>query len=148
MIMAISEFERLFREAASLDVDKNDLKRLSNFLGKKIYDLLVVAERNAKYNGRDVIFEPDVPVTKGLQETVREFESMDVALKLEPVLDHLAGLPPLDLEVSEDVRKLLPKLAGALVVATARVLKALDPGLKNPQTEHWERLETVFDQLI
>ncbi len=148
MIMAVSEFERLFREAASLDVDKNDLKRLSNFLGKKIYDLLVVAERNAKYNGRDVIFEPDVPVTKGLQETVREFEGMDVALKLEPVLDHLAGLPPLDLEVSEDVRKLLPKLAGALVVAAARVLKALEPGLKNPQTEHWERLETVFDQLI
>jgi len=148
VIMAVSEFERLFREAASLNVDKNDLKRLSNFLGKKIYDLLVVAERNAKYNGRDVIYEPDVPVTKGLQETVREFESMDVALKLEPVLDYLAGLPPLDLEVSEDVRKLLPRLAGALVVAAARVLKALEPGLKNPQNEHWERLEAVFDQLI
>ena len=148
MIMAVSEFERLFREAASLDIDKNDIKRLSDFLGKKIYDLLVVAERNAKYNGRDVIYEPDVPVTKGLQETIQEFEKMDVALRLEPVLDHLAGLPPMDLEVSEDVRKLLPKLAGALVVAAARVLKALDPGLKNPQTEHWERMEEVFDQLI
>ena len=148
MIMAVSEFERLFREAASLNIDKNDLKRLSNFLGKKIYDLLVVAERNAKYNGRDIIYEPDVPITKGLQETIQEFEKMDVALKLEPVLDHLAGLPPMDLEVSEDVRKLLPKLAGALVVAAARVLKALDPGLKNPQTEHWERMEEVFDQLI
>jgi len=148
VIMAVSEFERLFREAASLNIDKNDLKRLSNFLGKKIYDLLVVAERNAKYNGRDIIYEPDVPVTKGLQETIREFESFDVALKLEPVLDYLAGLPPLDLEVSEDVRKLLPKLAGALVVAAARVLKTLEPGLKNPQTEHWERMETIFDQLI
>lgn len=148
MIMAVSEFERLFREAASLDIDKNDIKRLSDFLGKKIYDLLVVAERNAKYNGRDIIYEPDVPVTKGLQETIQEFEKMDVALRLEPVLDHLAGLPPMDLEVSEDVRKLLPKLAGALVVAAARVLKALDPGLKNPQTEHWERMEEVFDQLI
>jgi len=148
VIMAVSEFERLFREAASLDIDKNDIKRLSDFLGKKIYDLLVVAERNAKYNGRDVIYEPDVPVTKGLQETIQEFEKMDVALRLEPVLDHLAGLPPMDLEVSEDVRKLLPKLAGALVVAAARVLKALDPGLKNPQTEHWERMEEVFDQLI
>ncbi|WP_457630912.1 DUF1931 family protein [Oceanithermus sp.] len=148
MIMAVSEFERLFREAASLDIDKNDLKRLSDFLGKKIYDLLVVAERNAKYNGRDIIFEPDVPVTRGLQETVRDFEKMDVALKLEPVLDYIAGLPPLDLEVSEDVRKLLPRLAGGLVVAAARVLKQLDPALKNPQTEHWERLEAVFDQLI
>jgi len=148
VIMAVSEFERLFREAASLDIDKNDLKRLSDFLGKKIYDLLVVAERNAKYNGRDIIFEPDVPVTRGLQETVRDFEKMDVALKLEPVLDYIAGLPPLDLEVSEDVRKLLPRLAGGLVVAAARVLKQLDPALKNPQTEHWERLEAVFDQLI
>ena len=148
MIMAISEFERLFRKAASLDIDKNDIKRLSDFLGKKIYDLLVVAERNAKYNGRDIIYEPDVPVTKGLQETIQEFEKMDVALRLEPVLDHLAGLPPMDLEVSEDVRKLLPKLAGALVVAAARVLKVLDPGLKNPQTEHWERMEIIFDQLI
>ena len=148
MIMGVAQFERLFREAASLDIDKNDLKRLSDFLGKKIYDLLVVAERNAKYNGRDIIYEPDVPVTKGLQETIRDFEAMDVAVALEPVLDHLAGLPPLDLEVSEDVRALLPKLAGALVVAAARVLRELEPGLKNPQTEHWERLERVFDQLI
>jgi len=148
MIMGVTQFERLFREAASLDVDKNDLKRLSDFLGKKIFDLLVVAERNAKYNNRDIIYEPDVPVTKGLQETIRAFEAMDVAVALEPVLDHLAGLPPLDLEVSEDVRALLPKLAGGLVVAVARVLRELEPGLKNPQTEHWERLERVFDQLI
>ncbi len=148
MIMRVPQFERLFRQAASLDVDKDDLKRLSDFLGEKIYDLLVVAERNAKYNARDVIYEPDLPVTKGLAETLREFEQMDVAPELEPVLEHLAGLPPLDLEVSEDVRALLPKLAGALVVAAARVLRELDPDVKNPQTEHWERLERVFDQLI
>ncbi len=148
MIMAATKFERLFREAAALDVDKNDLKRLSDFLGRKIYDLLVVAERNAKYNARDIIYEPDLPVTKGLQETIREFMQMDVAPELEPVLDHLAGLPPLDLEVSDDVRALLPKLAGALVVAAARVIRELDPNVKNPQSEHWERLERVFDLLI
>lgn len=146
--MRVSQFERLFRQAASLDVDKDDLKRLSGFLGKKIYDLLVVAERNAKYNGRDVIYEPDLPVTKGLAETMREFEQMDVAPELEPVLDYLSGLPPLDLEVSDDVRALLPKLAGALTVAAARVIRELDPEVKNPQTEHWERLERVFDLLV
>lgn len=148
MIMRVPQFERLFRQAASLDVDKDDLKRLSDFLGKKIYDLLVVAERNAKYNGRDVVLEPDLPVTKGLQETIRAFEQLDVAAELEPVLDHLAGLPPLDLEVGDDVRALLPKLAGALVVAAARVIRELDPDVKNPRTEHWERLERVFDLLV
>jgi len=148
VIMRVPQFERLFRQAASLDVDKDDLKRLSDFLGKKIYDLLVVAERNAKYNGRDVVLEPDLPVTKGLQETIRAFEQLDVAAELEPVLDHLAGLPPLDLEVGDDVRALLPKLAGALVVAAARVIRELDPDVKNPRTEHWERLERVFDLLV
>ena len=100
MLMKIAEFEKLFRLAAGLDVDKDDLKRLSDFLRNKIHDLLVVAERNAKYNARDIIFEPDLPITKGLQETIREFRQMDVALELKPVLDALATLPPLDLTVS------------------------------------------------
>jgi len=148
VLMAVSQFERLFRQAASLDVDKNDLKRVSDFLAGKIHDLLVVAEKHAKYNGRDVIYRPDLPITRGLEETIRDFEGMDVALSLQPVLDRLAGLPPLDLEVGDDVRELLPKLAGALVVALARVLKTLDPDLKNPQTEHWERAEAIFNLLI
>ena len=121
MLMKVAEFERLFRQAAGLDVDKNDLKRVSDSLRDKLYDLLAVAERNAKYNGR---------------------------LELKPVLDALAALPPLDLEVAEDVRNLLPELAGALVVAYARVLKELDPALKNPQTEHHERAERVFNLLL
>lgn len=148
MLMKIAEFEKLFRLAAGLDVDKNDLKRLSDFLRHKIYDLLVVAERQAKYNGRDIILEPDLPLTKGLQETLKEFRAMDTTLELKPVLDDLAALPPLDLEISEDVRNLLPEIAGALVVAYARVLKELDPRLKNPQTEHHERAERVFNLLL
>ena len=148
MLMKVAEFERLFRQAAGLDVDKNDLKRVSDFLRDKLYDLLAVAERNAKYNGRDLIFEPDLPIAKGLQETLQEFRRMDTALELKPVLDALAALPPLDLEVAEDVRNLLPELAGALVVAYARVLKELDPALKNPQTEHPERAERVFNLLL
>lgn len=96
MLMKVAEFERLFRQAAGLDVDKNDLKRVSDFLRNKLYDLLAVAERNAKYNGRDLIFEPDLPIAKGLQETLQEFRRMDTALELKPVLDALAALPPLD----------------------------------------------------
>jgi len=52
-------------------VDKNDLKRLSDFLRNKIHDLLLVAEKNAKYNARDILFEPDLPIPKGLQETLQ-----------------------------------------------------------------------------
>ncbi|MEJ5337517.1 MAG: DUF1931 family protein [Thermus sp.] len=148
MLMKVAEFERLFREAAGLDVDKNDLKVLSDFLRNKLHDLLLLAERNAKYNGRDIVFEPDLPVTKGLSETLKEFRTLGVALELKPVLEALAALPPLDLAISEDVERLLPELAGALVVAYARVIRELDPAVKNPTPEHHERARRVFDLLL
>ncbi|WP_018111676.1 DUF1931 family protein [Thermus igniterrae] len=148
MLMQVAEFERLFRQAASLDVDKNDLKRLSDFLRDRLYDLLVVAERNAKYNGRDIISEPDLPLTRGLQESLQAFRRLDTRLALTPVLESMAALPPLDLEMAEEVRALLPELAGALVVAYAKVLKELDPALKNPEPAHHERAERIFRLLL
>lgn len=107
--------------------------------------MTVVAERNAKYNGRDIVY--DLPVTKGLQETLHTFRKMGVSLELKPVLEALAALPPLDLEVSEEVRALLPELAGALVVAYAQVIRELDPKVKNPDVEQYERARKVFNLL-
>ena len=82
--MGIPEFERFFREAASLDVDKDDLKRFSDFIHQKIADMLTVAQARANANGRDVIDEPDLPITKGLQERIHEYrklgQSVDKAL--------------------------------------------------------------------
>jgi len=71
MLMKVAEFEKLFRLAAGLDVDKDDLKRLSDFLRNKIHDLLVVAERNAKHNAGDILFEPDLPITRASRRPSR-----------------------------------------------------------------------------
>ncbi len=148
MLMGVAEFERLFRLAASLDVDKDDLKRLSDFVRDKLHDLLIMAERTAKANGRDIILDIDVPVTKGLQELIREFETTEVAPKLEPILDQLVHISKLDLGFSEELQGLIPKLAGALTMAVAKTMKAIDPELKNPQTEHWEQAEMIFNLLL
>ncbi|MDX2577049.1 DUF1931 family protein [Streptomyces scabiei] len=61
--MSIARFEKFFRAAAGLDVDKNDLKRYSDFVDAKLYDLLTVAQATAKANGRDVIRTCDLPIT-------------------------------------------------------------------------------------
>ncbi len=148
MIMGVAKFERLFRVAAQLDVDKDDLKRLTEFVNRKLHDLMLMGVVAAKANGRDVIRLYDLPITKGLQETLREFKKMDVELELEPILDQLAGLPQVELEYDEEVRAHLPELVGAITVALARTFKILDGDLKNPQTEHWERAQRIFDQLL
>ncbi|GAA5026633.1 hypothetical protein GCM10023317_73930 [Actinopolymorpha pittospori] len=50
--------------------------------------------------------------------------------------------------ISETTREKLPDIAGGLSVALARTFKVLEPGLKNPQTEHWERSFQIFGQLL
>ena len=147
-LMGVSQFERLFREAASLDVDKSDLKRLSDFLGQKLHDMLIVAQAKAKANHRDIIEYYDLPITKGLQEIIHQFRRMEIGLELKPILENLATLPQLDLEYSAETREKLPEIIGGLTVALARAFKTIDPEVKNPQTEHWDKAEAIFNTLL
>ncbi len=147
-IMAVARFESLFRKSASLDVDKDDLKRLGDLLGKKLYDLLVVAKATAKANGRDIVLAHDLPVTAGLRRSIHDFDELDEELALDPILERLAVHPPLEMTYGADVDELLPHLLGGLTVALARTFRILDPSLVNPTTTHWERAVAVFDTLL
>ena len=147
-VMAIAKFERFFRLAASLDVDKSDLKRYGDFVNDKIYDLLLRAQAAAKANGRDVIEPHDLPITKGLQERIHEFRRIDEQIELQPILDQLAARPPLDLAYSEETESRFPEIAGGISVALAHSFKVIDPDLKNPQTKHWECVLRIFDLLL
>jgi hypothetical protein len=129
-VMGVARFERFFRTAARLDVDKQDLKRYNEFINHKIYDLLLRAEAAAKANGRDII------------------EPFDLPIELQPILDYLTARPPLDLAYSDTTEGRLPAIAGGLSVALARSFKILDPDLKNPETKHWERCFQIFDLLL
>jgi hypothetical protein len=147
-LMGISRFERFFRAAASLDVDKDDLRRYNDFVNRKVYDLLLIGQATAKANSRDVVEPWDLPITKGLQESVHEFKRMDEEVELRPILEQLANLPPLDLAYSDETEARLPGIVGGLSLGLARTFKVIDPKVKNPQTEHWERVFQVFDLLL
>jgi Domain of unknown function (DUF1931) len=147
-LMGVAKFERLFRTAARLDVDKQDLRRYSDFINQKVYDLLLRGEAAAKANGRDIVQPFDLPITKGLQESIHAFRELDEKIELKPILDQITALPPLDLAVSVETEARLPTIVGGLSVALARSFKILDPDLKNPQTVHWKRCFQIFDLLL
>ena len=135
---------RFFR----ITVDKQDLKRYSDFINRKIYDLLVQAEAVAKANGR-VIIEPfDLPITRGLQQSIHEFENIDEQIELRPILDHLTAQPPLELAHAEDTEARLPEVVGGLSVAFARAFKIIDGDLKSPASRHWQQCFRIFDLLM
>jgi hypothetical protein len=147
-VYAISKFERFFRAVASLDIDKEDLKRYDDFINTVIYDLLLRGQATAKANDRVVVERFDLPITKGLQESIHAFRGIDTEVDLKPALARLVRLPPLDLALSEETDAALPGIAGGVSVALARTFKLIDPTLKNPQTEHWERCFRIFELLL
>jgi hypothetical protein len=147
-VMGVSKFERFFRAAASLDVDKDDLKRYNKFLDHKISDMFLIAKAAANANDRDVIEPVDLPITKGLQESIHQFRKLDQDIEVRPLIEQLLATPALDIAISEETQAKLPGVAGGLSLALARSFRIIEPGLKNPATEHWERVFQVFDLLL
>jgi Domain of unknown function (DUF1931) len=147
-VMGVTRFERFFRAAAGLDVDKEDLKRYGDFVNRKVYDLLIRGAAVAKANGRDLIQPVDLPITKGMQENIHRFKEVDETVEMRPILNHLIARPPLDLDLSEETEAELYVVAGGLSIALARTFKMIDPHLKNPQARHWERSFQIFDLLL
>ncbi|WP_245344116.1 DUF1931 family protein [Bradyrhizobium japonicum] len=144
----VRQFQRLFREAAGLNLDKADLKRYEEFIDHRIYRLLLRAEADAKAGG-DVLIEPwNLPITAGLQECIEQFRKMDETIELASILDHLAHRPPLQFSYSDETEAMLPDLAGGLGVALARALKIIEPDLNNPQTKEWELASRIFELLL
>src|SRR5580704_9975551 len=76
-VMGFTKFERFFRAAGGVDIDRDDIKRYLDFVNDALYDLLLIGQATAKANVRDVILPWDLPVTKGLQESVHAFERLE-----------------------------------------------------------------------
>ena len=147
-LTSIARFERFFRAAAGLNVDKSDLKRYTDFVNQKTYDLLLIGQAHAKANARSLIEPFDLPITKGLQECIHRFREMDETIELQPILDHITRLPPLDLEYSDDTRNELAQIVGGLSVALAQSFLVIDPRVKHPNAGHWERAFQLFILLL
>ena len=110
-VTGVARFERFFRVAAGIQVDRQNLRRYQEFINHKIHDLLRRGEAAAKANGRDIIKPFDLPITKGLQESIHAFRNIDEDLELDPILERVLWEPPLDLAIGTDTEERLPAIA-------------------------------------
>jgi hypothetical protein len=127
-VMGFTKFERLFRAAAEVSVDRDDMQAYLDFVNEVIYDLLIIAQ--------------------GLQESMHQFGRLDQEIELRGVLESLAARPPLDVTLDDETQARLPLIFGGISVALARTFKAIDAEVKAVHTEEWERAFTVFRLLV
>jgi len=144
----VPRIQGLFRQAGAVDIDKNDVKRYQDFLNEHLFDLLLAAGVVARSDGRDIVRPTDLPLTRGMQENIQEFREVDGELDLVPLLADLITVPTLDVALDEGTEALLPELAGGLSVALARTFRVVEPELKNPDTEAWDRASAIFRILL
>jgi hypothetical protein len=147
-VMGFVKFERFFRAAGSVDVDRDDVKRYLDFVNDAVYDLLVMGQAAAKANVRDVILPWDLPITKGLQESIHRFQSIDEEIELRPILEDLAARPPLDAALTEDTEARLPLIFGGISVALARTFKIIEAERRAVHSQEWERAFHLFRLLV
>jgi hypothetical protein len=147
-VQGIHQIDTFFRVAASLEIDKEDIRRYYEFVDRKIADLLLMAQNTAKANGHVSVELREIPVTKGLQESMHAFEPLDMDIGLERILGRSVPEPPADLALSDEAEARLPAIAGGLSLALARTFKTIDPQTKHPATEQWERAFRIFDLLL
>src|ERR1700761_2921532 len=95
-VMGFTKFERLFRAAGGVSVDRDDIKGYLDFVNDTLYDLLLIGQASAKANVRDIIEPGDLPVAKGLQESTHAFQRLEEEIELGPILESLAARPALD----------------------------------------------------
>jgi hypothetical protein len=60
-------------------VDKNDVRRFREFVDEQIDGIAIAGRDAAKWTVRDVIAPQDLPITKGVQERMREFDKLEAA---------------------------------------------------------------------
>jgi hypothetical protein len=147
-VIEVAKFEHFFRVTAGLEIDKENIKRHQDFVYEKLYGLLLRGQAAAQANHRDVLEPWDLPIAKGLQELIHEFGRIDADVELEPVLQYLAARPPLKVVLSEATEKQLAPVVGGVSLAVAVTFKTIDPALKYPTSEHWDRVRRIFDLLL
>jgi hypothetical protein len=140
----IPELQRFFREAGGVDVDKADLDRYRAFVDEKVDDIAIAGRDAAIWNGRDVIAPQDLPITKGLQEQMREFGKLEAAGDVRQWLGQTLRRPPDDVTFGEETEGVLTEVFGGLSIALARSFRIVDPDVKSPGSQDWERVYSVF----
>jgi Domain of unknown function (DUF1931) len=140
----IPVFQHFFRSVGGIKIDKNDVRRFRKFIDEEIDDIAISGRNSATWNGRDVVVAQDLPITKGVQERMREFDKLEEAQEIRELLRQVVRQPPGDVTFADETEDLLPELFGGLSIALARSFRVVDPTVSNPSPEHWDRAFTLF----
>ena len=146
-VVGFTKLQAIFRKGASLDIAKGHAKDITDIVDKKVYDLLVAGERNAKYNDRDVIWYSDLPLTNGLEKTIDEFKKLEEELDAKDVVETMAHYPA-TIALEAELEKRLPEIAGGLLLSVAKTMRVIDHSDRSVDHELIKKAKEILDLTV
>ena len=148
-IIGLSRLEALYRTFTGLDLDKGRAEAILDLASRKLEDLFIAGLERAYARGSDVVEIIDLPITKGLRNTIEEYKRErerlnDPRLDLAPIVDYLTGRIT-GLVIGESARSELQDLTAAILLLAGRVIKTIDPTTRKPSKEDIERARKILD---
>jgi len=151
-IVGLTRLEALYRTFVGLDLDKGRARRILEIATKKLEDLFREGQEKAWARGSDVVEWSDLPLTRGLRQTIefykRERERLnDPRLDLTPIVERLEQEIK-GLVIGESVKENLQDLAATVLLLIGYVIKNIDPKARKPSNEDIERARRILDLTI
>jgi hypothetical protein len=79
---------------------------------------------------------------------MRAFSSLDESDELRRLLRDSLRRPPGDVTFGEETEDVLVEVFGGISLALARSFRIVDPQVRNPSTDHWDRTFDLFRLLL
>ena len=143
-VMGFPKLKQLMRRVASIDIDKSKAEVILDIIERKFRDLIEVAEKNARENGREIIYMRDLPLTKGFLNSMEERKKLllTAEVDLSPILAVVAEVTPYT--VSDELRENLQDIVGSLIYIIGRSIRLLEAS-RRPSKETLEKVEKLLD---
>ncbi len=146
-VVGYTKLKEIFRKGAGLDLAKGHAKEITDIVDKKVHDLLVAGERNAKYNSRDIIWVCDIPITNGMEKSIDEFKKLEENLEVKDIVETMTHYPStIALEVELENR--LPEITGGILLTMAKIMKAVDHKDRSVDHELINKAKAVLDLTV
>ncbi len=148
-VVGLPRLQALYRRFVGLDLDKGRAAEVLEVAEKKLADLFEAAAERAEAEGRETIRWLDLPLTKGLKETIERYEREreklnDPRLDPGPIAEYVAK-PAHHLALDEEVMEKLPSLAATVLLLIGYVVKHIDPETRKPSKRDIERARRILD---
>jgi hypothetical protein len=143
-IVSFKKLEAIFQKGAGLNLEKGQGEQILRIVEEKFHNLLKIGAERCHKNERYIITQFDLPITKGFEDSLRQFQLLKEEIELKNVLEFLKKIPPLRHPVSPKLEARLPDYIGAIILIFAKVLKEVGAERK-PSSRDIQRGKRILD---